>query len=429
MFRVVVLLSVLSSAVVGQHYLSTEGQHFKLNGQRIFLSGLNMAWCRHGYDFGGGAYNTVAPGDFCPHPRAAYQQAIRDIRNNGGNSLRVWLHVDGRWTPEFSSWGSVTQPDSTNQLINDLKDLLSYARARNVLVFLVLWNGAHHGEFWERLQNLIWDDLKLDTYVEQALKPLAHALRNQRALGGWEIMNEPEGSLKIEHHSDPCYDTSFLQGSGAGWAQLDANGAPTWTDVPRQRVLRFINRQAAAIKEKAPNHLVTVGSWSELGQGVRNLYSDGCLQKAGGVPAGVLDFYQIHTYTHNGNYGSQAPFVVSDVSHYTALSGKPVVIGEFSQVRGGGMTIMEQFVLTHVTINPSIRVGMTITFTNQLVLTNITMYTSLGGGLTMKEQFVLTHIIIDPYIRRKTDHHSAVCSSIRRRNDHDGAVCINTHYH
>ncbi|KAI8502784.1 hypothetical protein Bbelb_194860 [Branchiostoma belcheri] len=349
MLRFVVLLSVLSSAALAQHYLSTDGQHFKLNGQRVFLSGLNMAWCRHGYDFGGGAYNYVSPGDFCPHPRAAYEQAIRDLRNNGGNSLRVWLHVDGRHTPVFSSWGSVTQTDSTNQLVNDLKSLLTYAQARNVLVFLVLWNGAHHHDtFWERLQNLIWDDLKLNTYVEHALKPLAEGLKNQRALGGWEIMNEPEGSLKIEPNSDPCYDTSFLQGTGAGWAHWDTSGPvpiPTWTDVPRQRVLRFINRQAAAIKEKDPNHLVTVGSWSEHGQGVRNLYSDQCLRKAGGFafPAGVLDFYQIHTYSHGGTYGSQAPFVVSDASDYTTLSDKPVVIGEFSQTRGGGMSIAEQF--------------------------------------------------------------------------------------
>ncbi|XP_078583245.1 mannan endo-1,4-beta-mannosidase-like [Branchiostoma floridae x Branchiostoma japonicum] len=344
MFRVAVLLFVLSSVALGQHYLSTEGQHFKLNGQRVFLSGLNMAWCRHGYDFGGVSYNFVSPGEFCPHPREAYEQAIRDIRNNGGNSLRVWLHVDGRHTPVFSSWGSVTQTDSTNQLINDLKSLLSYAKARNVLVFLVLWNGAHHHDmYWKRLQNLIWDDLKLDTYLEHALKPLAGALKNQRALGGWEIMNEPEGSLKIEHHSDPCYDTIFLQGTGAGWAHLDTSGLPTWTDVPRHRVLRFINRQAAAIKAKDPNHLVTVGSWSEHGQGVRNLYSDSCLQQAGGLTSGVLDFYQIHTYSHNGNYGSQAPFVVTDASDYPALSGKPIVIGEFSQARGAGMTITEQF--------------------------------------------------------------------------------------
>ncbi|KAI8491719.1 hypothetical protein Bbelb_305240 [Branchiostoma belcheri] len=161
-------------------------------------------------------------------------------------------------------------------------------------------------------------------------------------------MNEPEGSLKIEPNTDPCYDTSFLQGTGAGWAHWDTSQTtpvPTWTDVPRQRVLRFINRQAAAIKEKDPNHLVTVGSWSEYGQGVRNLYSDQCLRKAGGFafPAGVLDFYQIHTYSHGGTYGSQAPFVVSDASDYTALNGKPVVIGEFSQTRGGGMSITEQF--------------------------------------------------------------------------------------
>ncbi|XP_078571602.1 mannan endo-1,4-beta-mannosidase-like [Branchiostoma floridae x Branchiostoma japonicum] len=340
MLFVAVLLTVLSAAVQGQTFLSTDGQHFKLNGQRVFLSGVNMAWCRYGSDFGGGLYYSYKSSSPCPSSKSKYEQAIMDIANNGGNSLRVWLHVEGQETPVFSYWGSVTQTDATDELVNELKDMLGFAQRHNVLVFLVLWNGAHHGNHFWKVRDLVWDDLKLGTYVEQALRPLARGLKNERALGGWEIINEPEGSLRVQHDSDPCYNTDFLAGSGAGWA-----GNSDGNYLPMYRMLRFINRQAAALKEADPNHLVTVGSWSEKGQGIRNLYTDDCLRKAGdySYSTGVLDFYQIHTYSKSGSYGNQAPFRVTHARDYTDLSGRPIVIGEFSQTQGGGMGITDQF--------------------------------------------------------------------------------------
>jgi len=52
---------------------------------------------------------------------------------------------------------------------------------------------------------------------------------------------------------------------GAGWAG---------GEIPIEYILRFINRQMAAVKEEDWKTLVTVGSWSEHPQS--NAYADTC---------------------------------------------------------------------------------------------------------------------------------------------------------
>ena len=66
------------------------------------------------------------------------------------------------------------------------------------------------------LRELILDEVLLQSYIDFALIPMVQGLAGKVALGAWEIMNEPEGSVSISSNSNPCFDTSVLQGSGAG---------------------------------------------------------------------------------------------------------------------------------------------------------------------------------------------------------------------
>lgn len=157
-------------------------------------------------------------------------------------------------------------------------------------------------------------------------------LSTKPALAAYEIINEPEHAILVAANAQPCFDTTRLGLHGAG-----GNGA----NIPMQRLLLFINRQADAIKRTDHTALVTVGSWREVAstdafQDTFNYYSQHCLEVAGGYPLGALDFYQIHAFAWGGWFSAHSPFTL----HANAFQkDKPLVIGAFSFACGEGMSV------------------------------------------------------------------------------------------
>ncbi|XP_062593358.1 mannan endo-1,4-beta-mannosidase-like [Saccostrea cucullata] len=321
-----VILGLVVEAAFGVR-LGIQGTHFTYNGHKVFLAGINKAWENYAYDFGNGQYDSV---------KAKYEHVFQQLQNAGANSIRIWIHIEGESSPHFDGSGHVTGLDNGGTFINDMKSMLTAAQNHNIFVFPTLWNGAVKQQTHYRLDGLIRDTGKLLSYINHALKPMVQALKDMPALGGWDLMNEPEGELKPDlTSSEPCFDTRHLHNSGAGWA------GKLYTP---QELLRFFNWQAAAIKEVDPHALVTVGAWNGKVNtdnfGFHNMYKDSCLVKAGGKAQGTLSFYQVHSYDWQGHFGTESPF-----KHNFRAFGlhKPLVIGEFREKNGGGMTINQLY--------------------------------------------------------------------------------------
>jgi len=49
------------------------------------------------------------------------------------------------------------------------------------------------------------------------MKPMVKAVAGHPALAAWDIINEPEGLVSNKADSNPCFDTTPLANSGAGW--------------------------------------------------------------------------------------------------------------------------------------------------------------------------------------------------------------------
>lgn len=228
-------------------FLTVDGSRFAFDRQTpAFLNGVNQAWLQYGNDFG----NNQSHGHFC-----ALKETLVNTSRSGGHAMRIWLHVEGDKTPLWNDDGYVVGTDAAGSLIGEMRAYLRAATEVDVLVFFVLWNGAVLRN--AKTKRLFSSAPRLQSYVDKVLKPMAASLATEPALGGWEIMNEPEGSVAAGMRDDePCFDTMALAGTGAGWAQ------PT-DPIPMQQLLAFVGVQAAAIHEVSPGALVTIGSWSE----------------------------------------------------------------------------------------------------------------------------------------------------------------------
>lgn len=76
----VLLLALCATLVVGR--LTTNGRDFLYNGQKVFLSGANIAWYSYGYDFGNGLYQSST--------KETLETWLTMIANSGGNSVRKY---------------------------------------------------------------------------------------------------------------------------------------------------------------------------------------------------------------------------------------------------------------------------------------------------------------------------------------------------
>ena len=76
--------------------------------------------------------------------------------------------MEGDNTPAYDGNGFVTGPDRTGTMINDMKAFLDYAQTKNIVVIFALWNGAYLNN--QNTINLMWDESKLQTYIDKALK-------------------------------------------------------------------------------------------------------------------------------------------------------------------------------------------------------------------------------------------------------------------
>ena len=295
------LLLMAMLLLAASNAIAQPANRVKHNGHDLWVSGSNVAWINFARDIGPGTTRFDQ-----------FEAMFRELRNNGGNSMRLWLHTTGSSTPQWS--GNMVIGPGVGA-VEDLRTILSLAQSYDISLMLCLWSFdmlriSNGTGVTDRSFAILTQPANRQSYMDNSLKPMVEALKGHPAILAWEIFNEAEG-----------------MSNEFGW---DFN-----RKVPMINIQQFVNQSAGVIKRADPNALVTTGAWSFKAlsdvhvsgsntQTDMNYYRNDRLVGFGGDPLGVLDFYTVHYYDWAGT--SLSPFH-NDVSVWKL--DKPVVVAEF----------------------------------------------------------------------------------------------------
>ena len=288
------------------------------NGKDYYINGVNVPWNNFGSDVGthyqwGASYNP-----------SFFTTFFQQCKSYGVNCVRLWIHCDGRTSPEFDDNGNVTGLDTN--FFSNFDDIFRIAALNNVMIMPCLWSfdmtkdfTGTAGKYAGLHASLIQDTNKTRSYINNALVPMAKRYANTCNLLAWEIINEPEWSMK---------------GPGTT-VQL----------VSAQEMERFCAMIAEAIHLNS-GKMATVGSaclkWNSLRQppAEAHYWCDSSFQAVYKKPKAFLDFYEIHYYDwmFNAEWGYD-PFQAGKSPAYWKLD-KPTLIGE-SPAQAGQYTMKQ----------------------------------------------------------------------------------------
>ncbi len=275
---------------------SMDGNWLVINGQKRFMSGMNIAWLgsnSFGNDVGDTKINMNS-----------FLDKVKKIRKSGGNVLRWWLHTDASHCPKINTNGEVTGLGS--KTISNMREALDTAYAYGVVVDMCLFSfdmlvpgtKSEYSDYnLENNYKFLTVPENIDTYLENALKPIMDSVGSHPAVMCWEVFNEPEGML-----------------ASAGWSHVTQK--ITQTDI-----LRITNKIAGFVHRNSKKMASTgMASFQYASQ-----YSDDKLIAAGGDPDGYLDFYMGHYYPEW--QGQELSPFHNPASHWNM--DRPILIGEF----------------------------------------------------------------------------------------------------
>jgi hypothetical protein len=306
------IIGLLFAAVFQNSSATQPPNTIPFNGKNYYINGINVPWNAFGTD-AGTHYEWGALYD--PSFFTTFFQACQSY---GVNCVRLWIHCDGRSTPEFDDNGAVTGLDTN--FLSDFDGILRIARENNVMVMPCLWSfdmtkdfTSTAGKYAGMHADLIKDTVKTRSYINNALIPMVKHLANTCNLFAWEVINEPEWSI-----SGPGNTTQL---------------------VTAQEMVRFCAMIAEAIHLNSTK-MVTVGSaclkWHSMRQppAEAHYWSDSSFKAAYNKPQAFLDFYQIHYYDwmYNADWGYD-PFQATKTPAYWKLD-KPTIIGEWPGMAG-----------------------------------------------------------------------------------------------
>lgn len=278
--------SAIESVIPGR--VTVEGTDFIVNGEPLFMNGVNAPWDNWN-DFGGS------------FSKSFWEEHFATLRENGINAARIWISCNGDVGLSITGEGYVN--GATTRHWENLDTLFTLAEENGIYIMATLMSFDHFKDSnttHDAWRNLVMDDELMDSYIQNYVIPFCERYDDFDSLWSIDLCNEPDWI----HENAEC-------------------GKFDWDNI-----CEFFAKEATAIHENS-DILVTIGFGiikynSDDYSG--NMGSDEYLQSLYANENAYLDFYSTHYYEWEAPwYGF--PFDKSPEAF--GLDGtKPCVIGE-----------------------------------------------------------------------------------------------------
>lgn len=308
-----------SEGTLGEFKTSTDGSakvkvedaKLTVGGKELWINGVNSAWNKWN-DFGGSF-------DF-----EFWDEHFKNLHDSGCNASRIWIVCNGDVGLELNEDG--TLKGATEQHWKDLDDLFLLAERYQiylmptVMSFDFFKDENQSVNSYEKWRELIQDDAKVDSYVDNYIVPFVERYGKSDYLWSIDLCNEPD--WVVENGECGTIDWKYMQS--------------------------YFAKATAAIHEHS-DVLVTVGMAmikynSDEVQG--NYISDKALQDILGDDTkydkskAYVDFYSTHWYpwmiTNWGiNYDKTPKDFKQDTSKPCIIAELPAVVSEKDMKRYG----------------------------------------------------------------------------------------------
>lgn len=268
-----------------------EDNKFMLDGEEIWLTGMNAPWQKWD-DFGGG-YNSEY-----------WSKVFATMHEDGFNSCRIWINCSGNTGVEIDESGYVS--GATEEHWQHLDSLFQLAKDNEIYIMATLMSFDHFKDSnfkHTRWRAMMQDTEKIDSYINNYVIPFCKRYDDNDYVWSIDLINEPDWVFE----NDEC-------------------GKISWECLGD-----YFARACAAIHENTDDMLVTIGFAiikynSDKYEG--NYGSDEFLRSRYDNENAYVDFWSTHYYDWQATWFN-CPFLLT-AEEFGIDTSKPCVVGECS---------------------------------------------------------------------------------------------------
>jgi hypothetical protein len=167
-----------------------------MDGKTLYPVGVNYAWYNWSYEFSDNNWTS----NF-----TRIKSDMDTMSTKGIHSLRWWIFPDLAYGPLWSgaNEGSLCTglPD---KWVDHMKEVCDYALSKNIKIYWTItsFDCARADDSVDH-DDIIDNPKVLQSFLDNAMKPILQKLGDHEGVMGWDIINEPEWIVNAEDNGNP----------------------------------------------------------------------------------------------------------------------------------------------------------------------------------------------------------------------------------